>query len=429
MTAIIFDNTMEVPMRNTLGEIIKHAIVSPEDYDRVMKYRWSYWSKTNKNTGKITEYVNGYIDKENTIMLSHFIMGKPAKGYVVDHISRDRLDNRRENLRFATLSQNAQNTENMGGISMYRGVIYIRSVDRWRASSSDRHLGHFLTDREAAIAFDKYAFLRYGKEAQMDGFVEWSEVEGKDWDKDFSQVRTRHLPKNIQYFMGKNMTENTKYRVRHTYKKKEKTVGYYATIDEAQMALNIYLADVIQPMIDESKNIHEKKEITRNKKGQAVITLKNKYDTVLECIVDDDTWHELTKYSWHFCNKNYVSGYVKGKRCSMHRYLCGIDSEYKIDHINNIPYDNRRSNLRYVGDSENGHNKTKKKGCSSKYHGVSWEKTGKKWRAYITKDKKRHYLGSYDNEIDAARAYNQQAKIYYGTFAKLNDVERIQPEE
>lgn len=420
---------MEVPMKNTLGEIIKHAIVSPEDYDRVMKYRWCYCTITNKNTGKVFENVNGYIDKENTIRLSHFIMGKPAKGYVVDHLSRDRLDNRRENLRFATLSQNAQNTENMGGTSMYRGVIYVRSVDRWSATSSRKHLRRFLTDREAAIAYDKYALLRYGKEAQTNGFVEWSEVEGKDWDKDFSQVRTRHLPKNIHYFTGKNMTDNTKYRVRHTYNKKNKLVGYYATIDEAQMALDIYLADVIQPMIDESKNIHEKKEITRNKKDQAVIMLKDKYDKILECIVDDDTWHDLTKYSWYFNDKNYVRGYVKGKRCLMHRYLCGIDLVYKIDHINNIPYDNRRSNLRYVGDSENAYNKIKKKGCSSKYHGVSFHKQKKKYHAYITKDKKRHHIGYYDNEIDAARAYNIQAKILYGTFAKLNDVGRIQPEE
>lgn len=44
----------------------------------------------------------------------------------------------------------------------------------------------------------------------------------------------------------------------------------------------------------------------------------------------------------------------------------------------------------------------------------------KRWRARILVNGKRIYLGSFENEIDAAKAYDEAAKKYHGDFAGLN---------
>jgi hypothetical protein len=56
----------------------------------------------------------------------------------------------------------------------------------------------------------------------------------------------------------------------------------------------------------------------------------------------------------------------------------------------------------------------------SRYKGVDWAKDMKRWRARILVNGKRIYLGSFENEIDAAKAYDEAAKRYHGDFAALN---------
>lgn len=83
-----------------------------------------------------------------------------------------------------------------------------------------------------------------------------------------------------------------------------------------------------------------------------------------------------------------------------------------IDHINGIRSDNRISNLRLVTPRESGANR-KSWGPTSPYLGVYLDKKSNVWRAKIN-------LGSFDNEEDAARAYDAVARVVHGEFAKLN---------
>ena len=57
--------------------------------------------------------------------------------------------------------------------------------------------------------------------------------------------------------------------------------------------------------------------------------------------------------------------------------------------------------------------------------GVSWHKGSKKWNSQIYVDGARVYLGMYHDKIDAAKAYNEAAKIHHGEFSKLNKIEAI----
>ncbi len=59
-------------------------------------------------------------------------------------------------------------------------------------------------------------------------------------------------------------------------------------------------------------------------------------------------------------------------------------------------------------------------GGTSRYKGVYWERKRLKWRAHIYKDSCRIHLGYFDNEEDAACAYDQAARELFGDFAKYN---------
>ena len=83
-------------------------------------------------------------------------------------------------------------------------------------------------------------------------------------------------------------------------------------------------------------------------------------------------------------------------------------NEYNIiDHINHHKTDNRISNLRWCNNELNNRNAQKYKNTSSKYKGVSYDKSRNKWTSRITINKIRKSLGSYFTEEEAANAYNQ----------------------
>jgi hypothetical protein len=94
---------------------------------------------------------------------------------------------------------------------------------------------------------------------------------------------------------------------------------------------------------------------------------------------------------------------------------------FLVDHKNLNTLDNTRTNLRLATRSQNMFNRNKiKSNTSSRFRGVCFDKRRKKWCAYITVEGKRIWLGTFDNEIDAAMAYDAAAKKYHGEFARLN---------
>lgn len=100
---------------------------------------------------------------------------------------------------------------------------------------------------------------------------------------------------------------------------------------------------------------------------------------------------------------------------------------YQVDHVNG------KSDplmLRLASHGENQANSVKQqsrsgKKCSSSYKGVGWKKQTKKWYATIMFQKKPIHLGYFTNEISAAAAYNKAAIEFFGEFALLNDIYKI----
>ncbi len=93
-----------------------------------------------------------------------------------------------------------------------------------------------------------------------------------------------------------------------------------------------------------------------------------------------------------------------------------------IDHIDGNRQNNRTDNLRYATYSENSMNTTKRANTTSTHKGVSFYKNYSKWHATIFVDGKKKHLGYFENETDAAVAYNVSAQFYFGDYAKLNAV-------
>lgn len=111
----------------------------------------------------------------------------------------------------------------------------------------------------------------------------------------------------------------------------------------------------------------------------------------------------------------------------MHRIVLGrilgrkLEPRESVDHINHDGLDNRRNNLRLATVAENAWNqRTRMIPKSSKYKGVSWDKSRNKWQSCLMINYKHIHLGRFDVEEDAAKAYDLAAKKYCGRFANLN---------
>ena len=148
-------------------------------------------------------------------------------------------------------------------------------------------------------------------------------------------------------------------------------------------------------------------------------------------IVDDADYERLNKFKW-YAHKNGNTFYAirkgtkdesgKQEMIYMHRFLLGLNPNdpRQGDHRNHNGLDNRQGNLRIVSNRQNHQNSIPQINCSSKYKGVSWNKSCHKWLARIRIKGKLAYLGRFDNEIEAAKAYDNAAREHFGEYAEIN---------
>ena len=95
------------------------------------------------------------------------------------------------------------------------------------------------------------------------------------------------------------------------------------------------------------------------------------------------------------------------------------DNKPCIDHIDQNKHNNCADNLRWATKSDNAMNVPKKDG-SSKYKGVHWDKSRNKWVAKIKVMYKNVYLGRFDTEEEAAKAYDSYIIQHLADFGILN---------
>lgn len=122
--------------------------------------------------------------------------------------------------------------------------------------------------------------------------------------------------------------------------------------------------------------------------------------------------------------QGYTAIKVEGRTYLAHRlawaHFYGVWPD-QIDHRNGHRSDNAIANLRNATRAQNNRNVSKaSQPKSSRYKGVCWCKTNKRWSAYIRVDRRLKNLGRHVDELSAARAYDVAAKKFFGPFARLN---------
>ena len=157
-----------------------------------------------------------------------------------------------------------------------------------------------------------------------------------------------------------------------------------------------------------------------------------------EVKVDDEDYEHFNQWKWSVSkngNTFYASREIredgKKRKSLIHREILNlINSKILTDHIDHNGLNNQRENLRLCNTSQNAGNRRidslQTMNSSSKFKGVYWDNSRNQcWRSAIRVNGKRHHLGSFDSEIDAAKAYNEAAIKYFGEFACLNIIEGI----
>ena len=96
------------------------------------------------------------LGKPSTEYLHHYVIGKPFKGFVVDHIDGDPLNNQIDNLRIVTHRQNLQNKKvNRDG--KLCGASYRPEKGKWQAymriGKKTKSLGYYVTEKEAHLVY------------------------------------------------------------------------------------------------------------------------------------------------------------------------------------------------------------------------------------------------------------------------------------
>lgn len=163
------------------------------------------------------------------------------------------------------------------------------------------------------------------------------------------------------------------------------------------------------------------------------VFVKNKRGSV-KVFIDEDFLETFNKHRWYLNYGGYIYCLINKKSVLLHRLIMDVlDEKCLIDHKDLNPLNNMKSNLRKCNHSQNATN-THGRG-KSKYLGVGIHVTSKKylskkgWVVHKTKPKfiahirhsgKYHHLGLFENEIDAAKKYDEHAKKYHGEFANLN---------
>lgn len=136
-------------------------------------------------------------------------------------------------------------------------------------------------------------------------------------------------------------------------------------------------------------------------------------------LIDDKDYELVSKLKWRLHGRGvnlYARTSLDGKKPMMHRLILNPPSGMDVDHINHNGLNNRRYNIRICTRTQNQANSKPRKG-TSKYKGVLWSNTEKKWRAFIRINSKGRTIGRFDSELEATKAYKKAAIECFGEFA------------
>ena len=140
-------------------------------------------------------------------------------------------------------------------------------------------------------------------------------------------------------------------------------------------------------------------------------------------IVDDEDFEYLNQWKWF-----YAEGYalrrvagLRGKQVRMHREILRTPLGLETDHINGNGLDNRKINLRICSNKQNQGNRKIGQNNTTGCKGIWYDPKRKKhWRAAIKTNMHTKTIGYFSTAEEAAIAYDNMAKEFFGEFARTN---------
>jgi HNH endonuclease len=389
----VFFISMEIPLRNKHGDTIAHTIVSPEHFDLLNNYRWFV------NQDYVISTIGNQVWKLHRFIMIKILGNDLTSKNLIDHINNDPLDNRHENLRVVTASENSRNRKKKENCSsQYMGVSK-RSNGFFQVTlriPGKRLYATYLDEIHAAFQYNKWidehniTCANKNNVEIPSNFVEY-----------VSSRQLNELPNGI------TMSPNGKFCVKICIDRKTMNLGRFNSLEDAieirKKAESERDAVFLQRHLDIPKQYNEL--------GQCFFLVKN-----TQVIIDEDRFHELIKYPWYITKKKAITS----EYGILSRIVLNYTGDLIVDHINNNPADNRRENLRIVTPQQNSMNKSSAKNSSSQYLGVAWDSESKKWKASIYAHKKQINLGRFHDEIEAAKTRDIATKKYFGEYGNLN---------
>lgn len=355
------------------------AKVSLEKYEELNRYKWTARKSPD---GKYVATRSARISDGRirggpsySILMSRQIMNAP-KGVFVDHINRDSIDNRTENLRLATPAQNKFNCKKRSDSKWpYKGIAQPKGKSWWVANiqshGANIFLGCFKTAEDARDAYIEAAKKIHGEFACSD--ISDSSIEKTVHDDlATSGARALHGSKHQR-------------RIKRTV--------------------------VVQPDDLSLRYIGLPR-------GEIVIVDVEEFDKFSHY-----AWNVLINRQW---GTKYAlrSSYENGKTGNiwLHKEVLGVGRGVIVDHINGNTLDCRKCNLRIATVEENASNHRIRKDNVSGFKGVhEYKPTGwtptKRWKAQIAHNGKAVPLGYFLTPEEAHAAYKRAANILHGEFA------------
>jgi hypothetical protein len=159
------ENVKKIPLTRN-----QFAIVDIEDFDELNKHKWQCsfygYAVRDINNGKRNRK-----EGRRVCVKMHQCINKAPEGLITDHINRNKLDNRRCNLRSVSPSQNSFNSSlSKNNTSGCVGIVWRKDIKKWSArikvNYKEIYLGCF-KDKNDAIKARKQAEDKYFKDIKV----------------------------------------------------------------------------------------------------------------------------------------------------------------------------------------------------------------------------------------------------------------------